>query len=46
MRMRKLNNLNIMAGETVELAQGGLHLMLFEANLSNHLRWYSIITEF
>lgn len=46
MRMRKLNNLNIMAGETVELAQGGLHLMLFEANLSNHLNGIPLLLNF
>jgi copper(I)-binding protein len=30
MRMRKLDRIDVKAGETVELKPGGLHLMLFE----------------
>ena len=36
MRMRKLKNLEIMSGDTVELLPGGLHFMLFETNFSDH----------
>ena len=36
MRMRKLKNLEIMSGDTVELLPGGLHFMLFETNLSDY----------
>lgn len=46
MRMRKLKNLEIMSGDTVELLPGGLHFMLFETNLSDHKDAIPLILNF
>ena len=46
MRMRKLNNLEIMSGDTVELLPGGLHFMLFETNLSDYKDAIPLILNF
>ena len=46
MRMRKLKNLEIMSGDTVELLPGGLHFMLFETNLSDYKDAIPLILNF